>query len=345
MLRLKTIDVSFRTAYAQAKELALAQASVPLITAGSIHVEPRGAARFAYRYRYGASGKRIAEYLGPEGSEETALRIEEARQEIAEHAVLGGYAQSLRRLGLYSADNSTIATVATLFNVGIFGGGAVLVGTHAFGALLNELGILSSPFPSTDDIDVVRARRIEVAAFPKGGMLALLRQTGLPFNEVPALGRRAPATSYKVRGSTLSVDLLVPSDTHPFAPVAVPELGAHATGLPFLRYLIEGPSFSMLIGRERLVPVMIPHAGRFCIHKLAVHSLRGGGEEAKRDKDVLQAAMLAAALTEGSEWLLTEAIEAITRPLRRRLSPGARRAVARLTPSHPAAAAALEPLA
>src|SRR5712692_10590435 len=81
-LRIQPFDLSFRTAYAQAKELALAQGTVPLATAGSIQAEKRGEGRFVYRYRYDAAGKRSAEYLGPEGEDDTRARVERARAEI-----------------------------------------------------------------------------------------------------------------------------------------------------------------------------------------------------------------------------------------------------------------------
>lgn len=344
MLASTSLDTSFRTAYAQAKELALAQARVPLVTAGSIHVEPRKEGHYVYRYRYGSSGKRVVEYLGPVGEPETDRRIERAKEEIAEHALIAQYAHNLRRLNLYAVDNSTACTVAAMSNLGIFGRGALLVGTHAFGALLNELGVIASPFPMTEDIDVARAHRIEVAAIPKGGMLALLQQTGLPFHEVPAFRRGAPATSFKVRGTRLKVDLLVPSDERPYGTIAIPELGAHATGLPHFRYLLEGHFPSMLIGRERLIPVSIPHAGRFCIHKLAVHSLRSPGDDAKRKKDLLQAALLAKVIVADQEWLLEEAIAAIPRTMRARIKLGAARAIELLAPKSPDAAAALSAL-
>src|SRR5262249_26150239 len=158
--------------------------------------------------------------------------------EIADSETLAGYSRDLRRIGFYSVDNSTLVTVAALFNAGIFGRGAVLVGPHAFGAIMNDLGVAASPFPITEDVDVGRAATIQCAALPKGGFLALLKQTGLPFHEVPQLRRNAPATSFKVRGRKLKVDLLVPAKGSPYQPVSVPGLGAHATGLPHFSFLL-----------------------------------------------------------------------------------------------------------
>ena len=158
MIKLKFFDVSFRTAYAQAKELALAQSHVPVLTAGTVRVEKRAGSEFAYRYRYDATGKRITEYLGALSDPATTGCIEQAREEIKDQETIAQYSRQLRKIGFYSADNSTLVTVASLFNAGIFHGGGVLIGTHAFGVILNELGASASPFPMTEDVDVAAGR-------------------------------------------------------------------------------------------------------------------------------------------------------------------------------------------
>ena len=343
-LTLKRFDLSFRTAYAQAKEAALAQSNVPLLSPGSIQIENRRGSKFAYRYRYDASGKRVAEYLGPEGAAETSGNIAGAKEEIRAGSIFVQYSRDLRRVGFYGADNSTLVTVAQLFNAGVFRGGAVLVGSHAFGVLLNELGY-STSFPMTEDVDIARGRRIQIAALPAGGFLGLLRETGLPFQEVPELKRGAPPTSFKVRGRTLKVDLLVPAKGAPYRPTKVPELGAHATGLPFFEYLLDEPIQSILLGRDRIVPVIVPSAGRYCVHKLAVYSLRSASDRPKRDKDVFHAAALAAALATEQDVLLLDAAEAMTKTMRAKARAGARRALEWLGGNRPEAAEVLERIA
>jgi len=335
--KLRRFDMSFRTAYAQAKELARAQDGIALLTAGSILVQERNGSRFAYRYRYDGAGKRIAEYLGPEGAAETTEKIEEAEAEICDSRLLSDYSRDLRKVGFYSADNSALVTVASLANASLFGKGAVLVGTHAFGVILNDLGVTTS-FTMTEDVDLARAASIEIAALPKGGFLNLLKETGLPFHEIPQLDPRKPSTSYKVRGKKLIVDLLVPSDGEPYAPVDLPELGAHATGLPHLRYLLGAPSESVLIGRDRIVPVAVPGAGRFCLHKLALYLMRKDSDAAKREKDVLQAAVLMAALSEDQDYVIDEAENALDANLRKLMKPGVARALAMLEKNFGAAA-------
>ena len=197
----------------------------------------------------------------------------------------------------------------------------------------------------TEDVDVARAGRIELAALPDDGLLGLLNQTGLPFHEVPTLTRGGPSTSFKVRGRKLKVDLLMPARGKPYVPIAVPELGAHAMGLPYLEYLLRSTISSVLIGRDRIVPVTVPHAGWFCLHKLALYALRTGADNPKREKDVFQAAVLAQALAHKNDFLLTEAIAGMDRKLKSRIRPGAKRALALLDDNAPEAAGLLAPLA
>jgi hypothetical protein len=144
---------------------------------------------------------------------------------------------------------------------------------------------------------------------PEGGFLALLMQTELSFNEVPRLKRGEPSTSFKVRGHKLKVDLLVPVNNSPYKPIRVSELGTHATGLPCLAYVLENPTMSILIGRDRIVPVAMLHPRRFCIHKLAVHTLRDATDNAKSEKDIFPSAVFAAALAEERDFFLQEAID------------------------------------
>lgn len=235
--------------------------------------------------------------------------------------------------------------LASLFNAGVFGGGGVLVGTHAYGVILNELGVSASPFPMTEDVDVARAGRIEVAALPDDGLLGLLKETGLPFHEVPTLKRGGPSTSFKVRGRKLTVDLLMPARGKPCVPIRVAELGAHAMGLPHLEYLLRYTMSSVLIGRDRIDRVTVPHAGWFCLHKLALYSLRTGAGNPKREKDVFQAAALAQVLARKNDFLLTEAIDGMDSKLKSRIRPGVKRALALLDAGAPEAASLLEPLA
>lgn len=336
---LKLFDHNDQTSFAQAVEIALTQSRVALRTPGALVQEPRrGGKPFIYWHRYTSDGKLEKQYIGPLGGSEE----EKAIQQVQELLLLRDTSKKLRKLGFAAVDNSTALTLAVLYNAGVFDRGAVLVGTHAYGALLNSLGTRVIPSPLTEDVDI--ATRLELAAMPNQSLLDILKETGLPFVEVPSLKRMEPPTSFKVRGQKLKVDLLVPAKGEPYRSVAVPALGAHAIGLPYLDYLLHEPMQSIVVGKDRLVPVALPQPGRYCVHKLAVSALRAPGSS-KTEKDVLQAAVLVAVLAATREFELEEATDEASRTLRQKARRGATQALRLLGNDYPEAIGLLERLA
>jgi hypothetical protein len=66
-------------------------------------------------------------------------------------------------------------------------------------------------------------------------------ESGLGFLEIPALDKKSPSTSYKVRDSEIKVELLTPLISGPDTskPVYMPSLKSHAFPLRVLNYLIK----------------------------------------------------------------------------------------------------------
>ncbi|HTY98740.1 MAG TPA: GSU2403 family nucleotidyltransferase fold protein [Rhodocyclaceae bacterium] len=154
----------------------------------------------------------------------------------------------------------------------------------------------------------------------KDGFLALLKQTGIRFAPVTGLERPpGPPTSFKAVGKDLKVDLLVPGrlNSKPYATVSVPELGAHATSLPFLDYLLQAPWPGLAGGRDHLIPIAIPQPARYALHKLVIAGLRGGAENPKIEKDLTQAGILAAILAQEDPSALEDAAAKLTPSMRR----------------------------
>lgn len=342
---LEPFDLAFRTLFAQTQELALAQATIPVGSIGSVAIEVREGSEYAYWRGYDAAGRPIRQYVGPAGDPATRARIAELESSIADAAQLARSSLALRKQGFAQVDRDTAVTLAALFNAGILASGALLVGTHAFGAIANFLGVRQPAGYLTEDVDLARARPLELAARPEGGFLEVLRTSGLPFVEVPELDPRRPATSFRVRGRRLKVDLLVPAKDERYAPVRVPELGAYATGLPYFAYLLAEPARTIVLGRDRVVPVLVPNPARYCVHKLVVAGLRAAASTAKKEKDIVQAAFLAAALHELREGDLEDAVAGLRGKARGRARAPAIRAVARLEPAHSGAASILQRLA
>jgi len=306
-----------QTVLADAYEAARTQGLIDLRPPGHIGIEPRErGGGYAYWSRF-VGGKPTRDYLGPEnGQKHTA-----ALAELAELKRFQVLAKNLRGLGFVSVEHDAALVTAEMHNAGLFAAGGVLIGTRAFGALLNQLGWKATPFLSTQDVDIARHHALKLAA-PLGdnGFLALLQSTGLNFAPVVGLERPpGPSTSYKVIGKDLKIDLLVPSrlESRPYATVPVPELGAHATSLPFLEYLLPAPWESVVIGREHLVPVMVPQPARYALHKLIVADLRTGIDNPKKEKDLVQAGILSAILVQEDPSALEDAAAAFTPAMRK----------------------------
>jgi len=302
---------------------ALSQSNVFVGTAGSV-VERQNAKGFRFYARsfYDGDGKKREEYVsGPAGNAEANATAVAVRERIQELKALVPSLRMLRREGYNVVDPRTYGTIASLSNHRVFSTAGLLIGSHAYGILLNKLGVRAAAY-STEDIDIARAAALALEQPPSEGLLGMLKDSGIEFVEVPALERRSPPTSYKQRGrSHFHVDLLVASPNETFPIVPVPELKAHATGLPYLDYLLAESQPAMLMAREGCCAVRVPLPERFAVHKLIVSRLRNE-RGTKSEKDVLQASVLVAALAETHPGAIEDAVADLPKRVHRHFLAG-----------------------
>lgn len=321
-------DQAFCAQLANVEQAAAAQDAVLIGAPGTILEHRRADLVYYARQFMNPEGKRQEESLGgPQGDPEVEARVEAMRARIAQGKDLVNRIRELAKLGFQIADNKTYATMGVLYNHGLFQAGAVLIGSHAYAVLLNSLGIKALAY-ETEDVDIARARQLALQHVPTGGLLAILKETGIAFVEVPPMTRGAPSTSFKQAGATrFHVDLLVPSEDDSFPTIAVPELDAHATGLPYLAFLLGKSQMGTLISRHGAVPVRVPDPARFAIHKLLASRLRTN-MLIKSQKDVQQACVLLAMLGDHRSGDIEDAcgdLPASARALVRRALPEVRR--------------------
>ncbi|MHB8742163.1 MAG: GSU2403 family nucleotidyltransferase fold protein [Sulfuricaulis sp.] len=321
--------------YADLEGYALQQHEVFVGTAGSV-IERKNAAGFrfyAHQFYDGESNKRERYLAGPVEDPIADAAAAELRVRIKELKEIVPLLRLLGREGFNLVDAKTYATLASLHNHRVFVAGGMLIGSHAYGVLLNRLGVHATPY-ATEDIDIARRKSLVFENQPELGLLEMLQESGIAFVEVPPLNHKKPPTSFKQRGqSRFHVDLLVPSASEDFPIVPVPELKAHATGLPYLAYLLAESQIAMLMAREGCCPVRVPLPERFAVHKLLISRLRIG-REAKSDKDVFQACVLCAALAESHPGAIESAVAQIPRRAKKYLAPAVESARRYLEPSH-----------
>lgn len=324
------------TLFADVEAFALAQDHVFTGTAGSL-LTRRNAAGFEFyaHQSYDALGNKRERYVaGPVGDPEADGAAEALRSRIADVKRATASIRLLGREGFQLVDSRTFATVAALHNHAVFAGGGVLVGSHAYGVLLNRLGIRGTSY-ATQDVDIARGGPIAFAGRQKEALGEILLESGIDFVEVPTLDPRSPSTAFKQRGrSAFQVELLSPARGEDVGSASVPELSAHAVTVPYLGYLISESTMAAILAREGACAVRVPVPERFAIHKLIVADLRRS-RDAKTQKDREQASTLVAALGD----LHPGAVEAAIAEIPRRAAKHLRRSVEHvrtaLEPRHP----------
>jgi hypothetical protein len=302
-------DAAGQTKYQELKQLARSQHRVLAGTPGTLKQRTQSGKRYWVREYIRVDGSKVDEYLGPESSFDKA-RLAALRAEIELARALAAGSAKLRLFGYQRIDRKPAAVLEVFFNRGLSRAGLTLVGSHAYGALLNELGVLA-PRYKTEDVEIIQALAVGLP----GGVTfrQLAEEPSLPF--APALG--------------------MPS---------LKELAAYAQAVPFLDFLIKEPIDSVVLSPNQIIPIKLPSPERFLIHKLFSSQSRRTDRDKVR-KDLEQAAVLAAALEKEMPGRLGEAFRRMPPAGRDKVKRGARAAAKNLEAVHPEGEEALLKLA
>ncbi len=327
---------SLTSLYSDIESYAQQAKTVFVGTAGSV-VQRQNASgtRFYSHQHYDGTGKKRERYVAaPAGAPEADAKADALRARIAEMKALVPALRLLGREHYHAADSKTFATIASLHNHGVFMAGGTLIGSHAYGALLNHLGVRA---PAYQTEDIARSEPLAFDPAPDASFLEMLRDSGVDFVEAPRLNPKEQSTSYKQAGrSRFHVDLLVPSAGKDFKVIPVPELKAHATGLPFLRYLLAETQTVTLIARESCCSIRVPVPHRMALHKLLISQLRST-QSSKSMKDLDQGCVLLATVGDSDSQAIIEAAAAIPASARRSILKTAPVVRERLGDHHPRA--------
>jgi hypothetical protein len=288
------LSLAAQTAYAEL----LDQARVSELDAlsgltGSFHrrtIKGRSYVYFGYRDPIDGRQRRI--YVGPDDERVNALI---ARfDEIKAPKRLAPNARSAIALGCASTLPKHYRIVRQLASYGFFRAGGVLIGTHAFVAMANMLGVRWTHGDRTLDVDFAHAGRNVSLALPSDVKLSVhdalssLEMGLLPIQE---LSGKAGAQYRNPRDPELRLDFLT-AMTRDGDPVLIPDLGLALEPLKFMEFSLEGTTQAALLSSDGACIVNIPAPERYAVHKLIVHGERPIAERPKAIKDIEQAAAL-----------------------------------------------------
>ena len=327
-------DAAAHAKYQDLKQLARSQRRILSGTPGTLKQRTQGGKQYWVREHIRVDGRKTDEYVGPVSSTDDAT-VDRLRDETGLAKALASGSAQLRLFGYQRIDRKPAAVLEVLFNRGLLQAGLVLVGSHAYGALLNELGI-SAPGYRTQDIDLARAQPLAIALPAGSNLQSLLKETGLGFVPVPGMPSHKPSASFKLPGAeTLAVDLLAPGK-QTGALIAVEELGAYAQAIPLLDFLIREPLTAAILSPNQVIPVLVPSAERFALHKFFSSQSRRTSDRDKVRKDLEQAAAITAALEEDTPGSLRAAFRGMPAAGKPAVKRGFRAASALLEKHQPA---------
>ncbi len=245
-------------------------------------------------------GERIRnKYVGPVNDQSITDRVMRFSRLKAGFKRRQTLVRALIAAGLPTPDPLSGRIVEAMWKAGFFRLRGVLVGTLAFQTYAGLLGVKLGRRPlMTQDADFAQfwgiSENIGESLAPP---ITILRGVDPSFAELPNLGDPFVSTRYRNDRDYL-VDFLTPnrgSDEHQGKPARMRSLaGSGAEPLRHLDFLIHRPQRSVLLHGGG-IPVTVPRAERFAVHKLIVAVDRVN--QAKSVKDIQQAQTLIEALS------------------------------------------------
>jgi hypothetical protein len=302
-------EIANRALYAEVKARANATGDLLPGTPGTLVKRAGAGQEYWYRSYYPMPRKRSEQFVGT-ASDSAAYQAMQSR--IAHSEWTTKQVATLSKLGYQAADKSVASVLVELRNRRIFEAGLVLVGNLAYLSWLNEYGAMTA---AAGAHDVALGRRQTLKLATPVSFLSAMHATQLPFALIPGAPSKNPPTSVKLPGGEgRRVDILAPGPLLGEI-VAVPELEWYAQTIPFFDYLLEGSRAAAALAGGHCIPIMLPDVARMIWHKL-YSSTRGRKDPAKAEKDLVQAATLAAILVEQESALLRESYREAPRELR-----------------------------
>lgn len=258
----------------------------------------RSKGRMYWYHQRKIRGKVVSTYVGPVTDESITTRVKHFAEIKSDFKGRRELVRALTATGLPTPDAISGAVVEAMWKAGFFRLRGVLVGTVAFQTYAGPLGIKLARRPlQTLDADFAQFWGIsENIGESMPPILEVLRDVDESFQEIPRIDDPFVSVAYR-NALHYRVDVLTPnrgSEEHQGKPAKMKALGgAGAQPLRHLDFLIHQPERSVLLYKGG-IPVTVPRAERYAVHKLIVAADRR--DQAKSAKDLLQAATLIEAL-------------------------------------------------
>jgi hypothetical protein len=295
---MQEIDLATQTMFAELLQRSLDAEFDAEFRENGTFIRKKSKGRYYWHFQWREGAKTPNKYVGPVTDKSITDRVNRFTTIKSSFKRRQTLVRALAAAGLPTPDPLSGTILEAMWKAGFFRLRGVLVGTLAFQAYAGALGVRLGGRPlMTQDADFAQFWGIsqnigESMPHP----LIILRQVDETFKEIPNIDDPFVSTRYRNK-MDYAVDFLTPnrgSDEHQGKPAKMKALaGSGAQPLRHLDFLIHQPERSVLLYGGG-VPVTVPRAERYAVHKLIVAVERV--DQAKSPKDVQQAQMLIEAL-------------------------------------------------
>lgn len=304
------LSLTAQTAYAQALDAALSAdhlRSVADLPGSFAQKVVKGNPYWYYQYTE-PSGKLKQVYVGPDNAVVRGLIDRAGQAGVGQRLV--PLARSAMSLGCASVLPKHLKVIARLADYGFFRAGGVLIGTHAFLAYGNMLGLRWGDSSLTHDIDFAHAGKRVSLALPATIEVKThnaIDSLEMGFLPVSGLSGKSGATYLNPKEPEFRLDFLTVLHRGGEEVFLHPQLNVPLQPLKFMEFSLENVQQAVLFGPAGPVLVSVPHPARYALHKLLVYGSREGTFATKSKKDLQQAAALLAYYQGHGKWDIDEA--------------------------------------
>jgi hypothetical protein len=293
----KEQTASAQNAYADLFDAALAlhvSASVAGLNGSFGKKKVHGHDYWYFQFRdIGGAVKQI--YLGPEC--EKLLTLIQNHKSHPDHGAkpLQRLAAAATALGCEPLLPKHFRVIRRLAEYGFFRRGGILVGTHAFTAMGNMLGISPAERMQTQDVDFAPAGKNISVALPaniKVETAVAIESLAMGLLPITTLAGASGSTYLSPTDPAFRLDFLTSKTSESDTPVHIEGLSIALQPLKFMEFSMIDTIQAVVFCNEGAVIVNIPNPGRFAIHKLIVSAERDTSAAVKSNKDIRQANVL-----------------------------------------------------
>ena len=311
-MQFQTLTMASQTAFAQVTEVALSaehMRSVADLPGAFVAKKVKGHQYWYYQYSEPAGARRQV-FVGPNNAAVQALMAKAAEPGAA--TSLGPLARSASVLGCAEILPRHYKVLRRLAEYGFFKAGGVLIGTHAFVAYGNMLGIrwAAADAARTQDIDFAHAGKsiaLVLAADHPVKTHEAIQSLEMGFLPIAGLSGKTGGAYLIPSEKEFRLDFLTTIGRAGDAPYEHPDLHVTLQPLRFMEYSLENVQQTALLSGNSATIVNVPHPARYALHKLIIAGEREGAFQSKSNKDLMQAGLLLAALKDIRPWEVEEA--------------------------------------